>query len=65
MSFRTNVQLAALADIIAGAGVPGGTQGVLFFDSAAANRLKFVGPTGAIFTVDKDAGTNAIILTAV
>lgn len=46
--FRINLQVASEAVMTAGDGVPGGTSGVLFIDSADGGKMKTIFPNGEV-----------------
>ncbi len=46
--FRVNIQITSSETMTSGDGVPGGTGGVLFVDSADNNELKLVMSDGTV-----------------
>lgn len=50
--FRANASVASAAVMTAGDGVPGGTNAVIFIDSADGNKLKCIFPNGDIYLAE-------------
>lgn len=63
--FRVNAQMTTLAAIQAGGGEPGGTNAVIFIDTADNNILKALGPDGSVYVATSDADNRKLEFVAV